>query len=72
MTRLDRGLSADDQTRAEVIAYLDRTGNADLIEILGLAVDAGPAVCPACKKRPPRSGVCRRLAACRQLREAAR
>lgn len=63
-TQLDRGESASDQARADVAAYLERTGNADLIEILGLGDGDEPDVlvidekicCPACRKPYPDDG----------------
>ena len=56
--------------RADAAAYLTRTGNADLIEVLGLA-DPAPAVpvergtCPICGNRLPSHGVCRKRLTCR-------
>lgn len=42
----------DDTTRADARAYLTRTGNADLLPILGLGPDpeaVEPGNCPKCK-----------------------
>jgi biotin synthase-related radical SAM superfamily protein len=58
-TRLSRGDLAPD-TRADAASYLTRTGNADLLPILGLVGDDRPLIidsqlcCPACQ-RPYRS-----------------
>jgi hypothetical protein len=41
--------------RADAVAYLERTGNADLAEVLGLADVAYLPVCPVCGK-PLRAG----------------
>lgn len=72
-TKVDRSY-LDDATRADASRYLIRTNNADLLVILGLAVDVpdgavladGVAVCAACGNKLPSHGVCRRKAECRE------
>lgn len=52
-TELDRTFAPTPAIQADALAYLERTGNADLAEMLGL-VDAKPrdrAICPACGQR---------------------
>lgn len=67
-------VTADD-VRADATRYLTRTGNTDLLDVLGLvdAPAAPPATqaCPVCGKPPPWSGVCRRTKACRAGEEGA-
>lgn len=57
-TEVDGPYARDPQTRDAARRYLERTGNADLAEMLGLA-EAAPAdrcrTCPACNQ-PYRSG----------------
>lgn len=69
-TKLDRNRSADGAMRADARRYLERTGNADLVEILGLTRDdEGAGFCPRCKKPLPKSGLCRRYNTCRKAPE---
>lgn len=70
ITRLDAPYAQQPETRAAAAAYLTRTGNADLIDMLGLHGtdlgsefdEKGRRLCPACggPLRPDRS-LCRRL-----------
>ena len=58
-THLDRPYAQQPATRAAAVRYLTRTGNVDLIEVLGLADEPGPLVvggrqcCPRCRKPLP-------------------
>jgi len=58
----------DPATRAAAVRYLTRTGNADVLEVLGL-VEAAPArrvaKCVVCGNKLPSHGVCRRARGCR-------
>lgn len=56
------------------ISYLTRTGNADLLPILGLAEDEERAAplprgyhCAVCENPLPSHGVCRKSARCREV-----
>ncbi|WP_045746409.1 hypothetical protein [Actinoplanes rectilineatus] len=70
-TRLGLPYAQQPETRAAAVAYLARTNNADLLEVLGL-IDAEPSqfaedgrrLCPACEKPLPGDGRagCRRNA----------
>lgn len=74
-TELERP-SSNPETRLAAARYLVRTGNEDLLVILGLAHDpqakrkpgkgleARP--CPACGRQMPVKGVCRRERKCRE------
>lgn len=57
-TEVDRSSRPTPEAEADALAYLTRTGNADLAEMLGL-VEPGPAerrgTCPACRQ-PYRAG----------------
>ena len=65
-TKVDRSY-LDDATRNDASRYLLRTNNADLLVILGLAVETQDRdECPVCGKPVPQSGVCRRGAQCRE------
>jgi hypothetical protein len=70
-TRLDAPYGQQPKTRAAAIRVLTRTGNADLIEILGLTEPEPPAPAPPkgthCPKghRLPSHGICRRSEDCR-------
>lgn len=59
----------DPETRATASRYLQRTGNADIAVVLGLAEEVVenplPKFCPACGKPVPSTGVCRRSRLCR-------
>lgn len=79
-TQIDRGYLPP-EIRAAAASYLTRTGNADLLPILGLVVEpkaieggqakplasaARPGFCPICQNKLPGHGVCRRSKACRE------
>lgn len=58
-THLDRPYAQQPATRAAAVRVLERTGNADLAEVLGLVDEPGPLVidgrqaCPRCHKPLP-------------------
>lgn len=58
----------DPATRAAATAYLTRTGNADLLEILGLAGEQPKprGNCPVCGNGLASHGGCNRRKACRE------
>jgi ribosomal protein S14 len=69
-TQIDRGYLPP-ETVADATSYLTRTGNADLLPILGLGDD--PKVvkratgdCPICGNKLPSHGVCRKRQTCRK------
>lgn len=68
-TRLDEPYNQQPETRAAAVRVLTRTGNADLLEILGLAEPTPPAPKPdgfcAQGHQLPSHGVCRRSRQCR-------
>jgi hypothetical protein len=69
-TQIDRGYLAP-ETRAAATSYLTRTGNADLLPILGLdadpnAVKRPPGDCPICGNKLASHGGCNRRKACRE------
>lgn len=61
-TQIDTTGPVDDTTRAAAASYLTRTGNADLLDILGLAVaPVALHTCPVCGNRRESDGrPCRR------------
>lgn len=68
-TELDRTAIPTPEEQAEALAYLIRTGNKDLAEMLGLvkptAKSAMPGTCGLCGNPLPRSGVCLKRMVCR-------
>lgn len=58
-THLDRPYGQQPETRAAAARYLERTGNADVLDMLGLVDDTAPLVidgkhcCPNCRKPLP-------------------
>lgn len=66
-TNIDRGYLTPD-TRASATSYLTRTGNADLLPILGLAVEQPKprGDCPVCGFKLASHGGCNRRKACRE------
>lgn len=58
-TQLDRPYAQQPDTRAAAARYLTRSGNADLLDVLGLVDNAGPLVidgrqaCPRCRRPLP-------------------
>jgi len=58
-TQLDRPYAQQPATRAAAVAYLERKGYADLLDMLGLVDDTGPLVidgrqaCPRCRSPLP-------------------
>lgn len=79
-THLD-GSYLTPETRAAAGRYLIRSGNADVLVILGLAHDpeaikrpgiAPGGDCPLCGNRLPSHGVCRRSGRCREAAGGAR
>jgi hypothetical protein len=65
-TQIDRGYLTP-ETRAAATAYLTRTGNADLLPILGLVdgPEPEPQSCPVCGKQVHSHGGCNRTKECR-------
>lgn len=67
-TKIDTTIHVSDATRAAAVRVLTSTGNADLLDILGLDA-ARPALspgdCDTCGIRLPAHGVCRRTQLCR-------
>jgi hypothetical protein len=67
---LDRPYGQQPETRAAAASYLWRTGNADLLDVLGLAaakekpkpyiVINGRTYCATCRQRAQPDGICRR------------
>ncbi|GEM_PF-5684462 len=68
-TKIDTTIHVSDATRAAAVRVLTRTGNADLLVVLGLDAGArpvlGPGDCDTCGNRLPGHGVCRRTRQCR-------
>lgn len=71
-TQIDRPYAQQPETREAARRVLERTGNADLIEILGLAEKPGPLVidgrqvCPRCEHPLPDPLVNGGFKACRR------
>ncbi|WIM97825.1 hypothetical protein ACTOB_001379 [Actinoplanes oblitus] len=74
-TRLDEPYAQQPETRVAATAYLERTGNADLLAVLGLAAEqphpkipAAPVASGLCPRghKLPKHGVCRKSEACRE------
>ncbi|GIE75776.1 hypothetical protein Aph02nite_17260 [Actinoplanes philippinensis] len=77
-TRLDEPYNQQPETRAAAVRVLTRTGNADLIEILGLDdtppppdpvrtginMGGGSLRCSKCRQRTRADGICRRKTRC--------
>lgn len=68
-TELDRLAAPSPETRADALAYITRTGNADLAEVLGLAEPSPepvtPGECALCGNPLPKHGICRKRIVCR-------
>lgn len=69
-TRLDEPYARQPETLAAAARYLTRTGNADVLEILGLAdptpEPVDPGTCGICNNPLPKLGICRRSQLCRE------
>ncbi|WP_189336335.1 hypothetical protein [Actinoplanes ianthinogenes] len=76
-TQMDSVSSVPAADRALAIQHLERTGNADLLPILGLAAappatpEARPGHCPLCHNPLPKTGICRRAIRCKAAAEKA-
>lgn len=69
-TRLDKPYAQQPATRPAATRFLERTGNADVLAVLGL-VDEEPEVapdegCAICGNKLPSHGVCRKSGRCRE------
>lgn len=71
-TELGAPYARQPETLAAALRYLERSGNADVAEVLGLTgppveLPEPPGDCPICGNRLPSHGVCRRREACRAV-----
>jgi hypothetical protein len=68
-TELDRTAVPTPEAQADALAYLTRTGNGDLAEVLGLVEPppepVAPGECGLCGNPLPKHGVCRKRIVCR-------
>lgn len=69
-TPIDAPYARHPETLAAALRYLERSGNADVAEVLGLVeppleLPKPLGDCPICGNRLPSHGVCRRRETCR-------